>query len=231
MRIIDDPEFSSALGRGMLFAVLSSSLGLLSGLGLAHLMYRGFRGLNTFRVILCLPLAIPPIAIGSMWKLLVSPSIGPVSYYMGKIGIAYDITMNAQQAFATTLLIDLWHWLPFSSLVLLSGLVAIPRDILEAADIDGASGWHKWRKVILPMIVSQCLIVILIRFMDSFRIFDEVYMLTAGGPGSATRYLSLYLYNLILRSWDIGYGLALSTVFFFIVEWTCFALFRVIGKR
>jgi len=227
--LVFDQEFITSLVRGVTFSISSALGGLFSGLVLALILYKRFKGVSFFKVVMCLPLAIPPIAIGSMWKLMLNPQVGPIPYYLSKIGITYNITADSGQAFLTTLLLDVWHWLPLSALVLLAGLSTIPRDVIEAADVDGAEGISKFRHVILPMIKYECLLVVLIRFMDSFRIFDEVWMLTAGGPGSATRYLSIYLYSLVLRGWNMGYGAAFSLVFFYIIEVFSWILFRTIS--
>jgi multiple sugar transport system permease protein len=152
-----------------------------------------------------------------MWKLLVYPAIGPLPYYLAKLGLIWDISTNSTVALLTTVLMDTWHWLPFSVLIILAGLSGVPLAILESAAIDGVSGIKKLTHIMLPMIKFELLLVILFRGMDSFRIFDEIWMLTGGGPGSATRYLSVSLYMLTLKGWDIGLGSAFSTLFLYII--------------
>ena len=229
--LVNDIEFTSSFLRGVAFSAACVLVQLWLGLGVAFILFRGFKGISLFRVILCLPLAIPPIAIGSMWKLMMNPGIGPVPYLLRKVGILYDYTGNAFQAFVTTILMDTWHWTPFVALVLLAGLSAIPRETIESAEVDGASPWQMLRYVYLPLIKHECLLVILLRFMDAFRIFDEVWMLTTGGPGSATRYLSISLYTLILKGWDMGYGAAISLVFLYVIIVLSWILFKVITVK
>lgn len=181
------------------------------------------------RTILCIPLAAPPIVIGTMWKLMLNPDVGPLPYLLRRLGIEFNIGQNSTHAFLATILMDMWHWTPLVALILLSGLVSIPPELYEAAEVDGAATIHKLRYVTIPLIKQEFLIATLIRFMDSLRIFDEVWMLTAGGPGGATQYLGIYIYRLVLSQWDLGYGSAISIVSLYMVIVTSMILFRVIS--
>jgi multiple sugar transport system permease protein len=199
-----------------------------AGIIVALIIHRRFRGESIFKVILTLPLAIPPVAIGSMWKLLVYPAIGPLPYYLSKIGISWDITKSATNSFATTVIMDTWHWLPFSVLIILAGLTGIPKEILESAAVDGASGLRRLWYIIFPSIKFELMLVVLFRGMDAFRIFDEIWMLTGGGPGNTTRYLSVSLYMLVLKGWDIGLGSAFSALFLYIIIVLSWILYKII---
>jgi len=229
--LVNDSEFLNSFIRGVIFAFTGIVIQLLVGLATAFVIYRRFRGAAIFKVILTLPLAIAPVAVGSMWRLMVYPGIGPIPYYLEHfLGIDWNITQNSDIAFATTIIMDTWHWLPLVALILLAGIAAVPSDILESADVDGVSNMQKLRHVFLPLIRYEVALVVLLRGMDAFRIFDEIWMLTAGGPGSSTRYLSVSLYTMILKGWDIGYGAAVSVIFLYVIIVVCWVLYQAVTR-
>ena len=194
-------------------------------------MLRKFKGNIAFRVILTLPLAVAPIAVGSMWRIMMFPGLGPIPYYLKHfLGLNWDMTTSSSTAFATTVMMDTWHWLPLAALILLSGLASIPQAMLESAAIDGVNILQKLRFIYLPLIRFEILFVVLLRGMDAFRIFDEVWMLTGGGPGNTTRFLSVSLYTLILRGWDMGYGAAISLVYLYVIIVMCWILFQAVMR-
>jgi multiple sugar transport system permease protein len=229
--LVNDSAFLGSLTLGTLFAFTGVVIQLLIGLATAFIIHRRFRGVGVFKVILTLPLAIAPVAVGSMWRLMMYPGIGPIPYYMERLlGIDWDITASSDIAFATTIIMDTWHWLPFVALILLAGIEKVPLDILESAEVDGVSNWQKLMHIFLPLIKYEVALVVLLRAMDAFRIFDEIWMLTGGGPGSATRYLSVLLYTLILRGWDIGYGATVSIIFLYIIIVVSWILYQIIAR-
>ncbi|MEM3610401.1 MAG: sugar ABC transporter permease [Nitrososphaerales archaeon] len=215
--LLEDSDIISSLLRGVTFSILTTFFSVSIGLALAFLMYKEFKGNTFLRVVICLPLGLPYITIGSMWKLMCNPSIGIIPFLLKNFGISYDISSNGVQAFITTLFMDLWHWIPLTALILLAALTSIPKHMLEAAEVDGANMFQKLRYIYLPMISGDLLFAALIRFMDSLRIFDEVWMLTGGGPGTSTRYMSIALYSIVLKRWDIGYGAAISMFFAYFI--------------
>ena len=231
VNLLRDPDINSSFLRGFSFSILTTVLSLILGLGIAFLMAKDFRGNKLFRVIVCLPLAIPYITVGSVWKLMCNPNIGVIPYFLRTLGIVYDISSDGFQAFITTVIIDLWHWTPLVALVLLAALTSISKSILEAAEIDGATKLQKLKYIYLPLISSDILFVILIRLMDSLKIFDEVWMLTGGGPGTSTRYISIALYSIVLKRWDMGYGAAISMVFAYIIIFLSWIMNKILQVR
>jgi multiple sugar transport system permease protein len=226
--LVNDMEFWNSLRRSLAFSGAAVTFQTIAGFGIALLLKRGFRGMRLFHIILCMPLAIPPIAVGAIWRLMLVPGVGIAWYWLKTLGITFDYSTTGLHAWIATVVMDGWHWLPFSTLVLLAGIVSIPPGIVEAADLDGASGWKRIWHIVLPMIKYELLLVILMRFTDAFKIFDEVWMMTMGGPGSATRYMSVYVARLILTAWDMGYGATMSVVFFIIAEVFAWVLFKVV---
>jgi len=229
VKILGDEMFANALLRGILFSLSCVSIQIIIGFIIALFLQKVSGKLSTIaRVVLCIPLAAPPIVIGTMWKLMLNPDVGPLPFILRIIGVHFNIGQNPAHAFFATVLMDTWHWTPLVALILLSGLVSIPPELYEVADVNGATMLHKLRYVTIPLIKQEFLIAALIRFMDSLRIFDEVWMLTAGGPGGATQYLGIYIYRLVLSQWDLGYGSAVSIVSLYLIVVVSMILFRVI---
>lgn len=205
------------------FAILSQ---LILGYLLAQLLTRDFPGKTVFRVIHTIPLMVAPIAVGAIWRLLTIPGLGPVPFFLDRwFDFDYRIGQYAGQAFLTTVLMDVWHWTPFVTLTMLAGLTSIPKEPREAAQVDGANGWQVFRFITLPYMKPVILSTLFIRIMDALRTVDEVWMLTGGGPGAATRYTGIHIFRVVFPQTDYGYGSAMSllTLYFTIV--LCWFLF------
>ena len=229
-KLMNDPKFMDALSKGLLFVVVTCSVEITLGLLIASLLSRKFVGRGILRTLLTLPLAMAPIAIGSMWILITRPAVGPVSYWLNKLGMSYDISESAFQAFLTTVIMDVWHWTPFVILTFLAGLTSLPQEPLEAARIDGAGPWKTFRYVTLPLLKPVLVTIIFIRIMDTFRIYDEVWALTTGGPGTATKYVSIYLVRLVLAQNEYGYGAGMSVFLLYLTIVMCWLLLNLITR-
>jgi len=229
-KLMNDPKFMDALSKGLLFVVVTCSVEITLGLLIATLLSRKFVGRGILRTLLTLPLAMAPIAIGSMWILITRPAVGPVSYWLNKLGMSYDISESAFQAFLTTVIMDVWHWTPFVILTFLAGLTSLPQEPLEAARIDGAGPWKTFRYVTLPLLKPVLVTIIFIRIMDTFRIYDEVWALTTGGPGTATKYVSIYLVRLVLAQNEYGYGAGMSVFLLYLTIVMCWLLLNLITR-
>lgn len=194
-RLVFDEPFLASLGRTALFAFLAVTIELTLGFLLAQTLIKPFPGRVVFRTLYTLPLIMAPIAVGATWRLLTIPGFGPIPYYLDKwFNYDYRIATYGNQAFATVLLMDIWHWTPFVTLTLLAGLTAMPKEPMEQAQVDGANRWQTFFYLTIPMMMPIILTTVFIRLMDALRVVDEVYMLTNGGPGDATRlYRHLYL--------------------------------------
>ncbi|MCB9108643.1 MAG: sugar ABC transporter permease [Anaerolineales bacterium] len=228
-RLVFDPEFLRSLWYTIQFTFWSVSISLILGFMLAQLLIKDFPGKTFFRVVHALPLMIAPIAVGALWRLMVIPGFGPLWYGLEEgLGFKYRIGASGTQAFLTTIFMDVWHWTPFVTLTMLAGLSAIPQEPKEAAMVDGASTWQVYRYITIPMMMPIILTTVFIRIMDALRIVDEVFMLTGGGPGDATRYIGLHIFRVVFPKTDYGYGSATSllTLYFTIVF--CWLLFVAI---
>lgn len=228
-KLMFDSSFMHSLGIGLTFVVVTCSIETLLGLVIAIFLTNEFVGKGVFRTILTLPLAIAPITIGSIWVLMTNPDIGPLPYILHKFGIDYNIGVNAKQAFFTVVFMDIWHWTPFVTLTLLAGLTSFPKEPFEAAKVDGANKWQTLRYITLPLLTPVILTMLFIRIMDTFRIFDEVWMLTGGGPGTATRFVSIDVVRRVLVSTDYGYGSSMSVFLLYLTIVMCWLLLNIIS--
>ncbi len=149
-------------------------------------------------------------------------------------GFEYRIATYPAQAFITIILMDIWHWTPFVTLTLLAGLLAVPKEPVEQAQVDGANRWQVFQYVTIPMMMPVLLTVVFIRLMDALRVVDEVFMLTGGGPGTATQLVGIYIWRVVFPKTDYGYGSAMSLVvlyFTIVLSWLLYIALSRIGKR
>lgn len=234
-QLVFDAAFLGSVGRTFVFMVTTVSTELVLGFALAGLLVRDFPGKAFFRTIHALPLMVAPIVVGAVWKLLVVPGFGPVPYYLQKwFGIDYNIGRYSGQAFWTTVAMDVWHWTPFVTLTLLAGLSAMPKEPFESAKVDGANRFQQFRFLTIPLLMPIILTTAFLRIMDALRIVDEVFMLTGGGPGVATRYAGLHIWRVVFPQTAYGYGSAMSLLLLYITILLCWFLFTSMtqsGKR
>jgi multiple sugar transport system permease protein len=226
-RLVFDPLFLNALGVTIRFTFFAVASELVIGFLLANVLARDFFGKTIFRIIHTIPLMIAPIAVGAIWRLMTIPGFGPVPYFLDRwFDVTFNIGTNADQAFYSILIMDIWHWTPFVTLTMLAGLTAMPKEPQESAMVDGANRWQIFRHIILPLMRPVILTTVFIRVMDALRTVDEINMLTnGGGPGTATRTLGIHIFRVVFPQTDYGYGSAMSllTLYFTIVA--CWLLF------
>ncbi len=234
-RLVFDQAFLSSLWITIKFTFWAVLSEMVLGFLLAQLLTREFPGKAFFRTIHALPLMVAPIAVGATWRLMMIPGFGPVPYYLQQwFHIDYNIGRYSGQAFWTTVLMDVWHWTPLVTLTLLAGLISLPREPFESAQVDGANAFQIFRYLTLPMIRPVMLTTLFIRIMDALRIVDEVWMLTGGGPGAATRYTGIHLWREVFPKTDYGYGSAMSMLllyFTIVLSWLLFVAITSRGSR
>ena len=214
-RLATDRFFFSALGHTVIYAVVALTFEFLLGLGLAVLLDRSLRGRAIFRAVLLIPMMIPPVVVGVVWRLMLNADFGAINGTLSRLGVdtkGFTWTASPNLALASVIAVDIWQWTPFMFLVLLAGLQAIPQEPYEAAMIDGAGPFQTFRHVTLPLLRPAILVALLLRTMDLLRVFDQIFILTEGGPGFATETVSLYIYRAAFRFFDFGYAAAMSFV-------------------
>src|SRR5215208_6771735 len=214
-RLASDNFFLTAMVHTFVYAAVALTCEFLLGLALALLLNKQIRGRGLFRASLLVPMMLPAVVVGVVWRLLLNPNFGAVNGTLRQFGINTESltwTASPRLAMLSVIAVDVWQWTPFVFLVLLAGLQAIPQEPYEAALIDGSSRWQTFRHVTLPLLKPSILIVLLLRTMDLLRVFDQIFILTEGGPGFATETISLYIYRTAFRFFDFRYAAAMSFV-------------------
>lgn len=229
-----DPRFWGSLGHTAFFAVASVSLELIIGLWLALALNRAFRGRGLVRAAVLIPWAIPTVVSALLWRFMFEGQTGIVnSLLVGSGVLAEPIVwfIHASAAWVPVVLADVWKTTPFVALLLLAGLQNIDSSLYEAARIDGASAWRQFRHVTLPLLKPAILVALIFRTLDAFRVFDLIYALTGGGPGTSTEPIALYTFNVLLQNLQFGYGSALSVIVFVITFSLALLYIRFLGAE
>jgi multiple sugar transport system permease protein len=187
------------------------------------------RGQTFYRMVFILPLLIPGIVVGAIWKLLLNPDFGFMNQILDFIGLdPLDWLGDSRTALLSVIIVDVWHWTPFCFLLLLAGIEGLPQDIYESAKVDGARPMQLLAWITLPLMMPTILVTAVFRFIVAFKVFDEVYLLTGGGPGTSTEVISFTIYQRFFSEDRAGYGSAISVAVIFLV---CLMLVVALGAR
>jgi ABC-type sugar transport system permease subunit len=223
-----------SLGYTLYFVALSVTLEFWIGLGMALAMFHAFKLKGVLRAIVIVPWAVPAIIQASMWRWMFHPDVGVISDILIKLGVIsapLNFLGNSLLAMHSVILADVWKTSSFMAILLFAGLAAIPQDIYDSAKVDGARGWLRFRRITLPMMLPIILVALLFRTMDAFRVFDLVYGLTGGGPGTTTEVLSTFSYKYYFSYHNFGKGSALAIVTFLILVAMSLFYIRSLQKR
>ncbi|MCK0164562.1 sugar ABC transporter permease [Marinobacter sp. S6332] len=215
--VLADERLRDSLVRQFVFSGFVLLIQIPLGIGVALMMPRsGIKG-SLCLILIAIPLLIPWNVVGTIWQIFARGDIGLFGWGINQLGIDYNYTGDTLDAWLTVLLMDVWHWTPLVALLCYSGLRAIPEAFYQAAEIDRASKWAVFRYIQLPRLKSVLIIAVLLRFMDSFMIYIEPFVLTGGGPGSSTTFLSQTLTTMAIGQFDLGRAAAFSLIYFLIV--------------
>jgi glycerol transport system permease protein len=226
--VLADRRLHDALWRQFLFSGLVLLIEIPLGVLIALAMPKRGWAASLCLVLLALPLLIPWNVIGTIWIIFTRPDIGLFGVLVNGLGVQFDHTAAPLDAWITVMLMEVWHWTPLVVLLAYAGLRAIPEAYYQAARIDGASAWSVFRYIQLPKMRGVLTIAILLRFMDSFLIYAEPFVLTGGGPGNATTFLSIYLVKLAVGQFDLGPAAAFSIIYFLIVLLVCWLFYQAL---
>ncbi|UZP68542.1 sugar ABC transporter permease [Desulfovibrio mangrovi] len=226
--VLSDSRLHEALWRQLLFSGLVLLIEMPLGIGIALMMPKKGWGSSACLVVLALPLLIPWNVIGTIWIIFTRPDIGLFGAAINNFGIPFDHTASPVDAWVTVMLMEVWHWTPLVALLAYAGLRAIPEAYYQAAKIDGASAWAIFRYIQLPKMRGVLTIALLLRFMDSFLIYAEPFVLTGGGPGNSTTFLSIYLVKVAVGQFDLGPAAAFSLIYFLIVLLFCWLFYQAL---
>jgi glycerol transport system permease protein len=230
-QVLHSARFHEALVRQLFFTGLILAIEIPLGLAIALTMPRRGPWVSVCLVLMALPLLIPWNVVGAMWNIFALPDIGLLGKLMNGLGFNYNYTRQPLSAWFTVVLMDVWHWTSLVTLLCYAGLVAIPDAYYQAAKIDSASPWAVFRYIQLPKLKHVLTIAILLRFMDSFMIYTEVVVLTGGGPGNATTFLSIDLVKMALGQFDLGPAAAMSIIYFLIILFLSWLFYTVMMRK
>ncbi|WP_119259105.1 carbohydrate ABC transporter permease [Shinella zoogloeoides] len=215
--VLESDRFWEALGRNLLFSAIILALEIPLGILIALNMPKKGLGVPVCLVLMALPLLIPWNVVGTIWQVFGRVDIGLLGRVLDGLGFSYNYVNNVFDAWVTLIVMDVWHWTSLVVLLCYAGLVSIPEAYYQAAKIDGASRWAVFRYIQLPKMKRVLLIAFLLRFMDSFMIYTEPFVVTGGGPGNSTTFLSIDLVKMAIGQFDLGPAAAMSIIYFLII--------------
>jgi len=210
--------FWVALKNTIIFVVLAVVLEVVIGTALAIFFHSDLKGIKIFRTIILLPMLLPPITVALTWKMMYDYEFGIINYLLGWFGIApVEWLSSADLALFSIIITDVWQWTPFVFLIILASLQALPEEIYESARVCGANAAQCLRYMTIPLLKPAIILVLLLRTIDTFQVFEKMYVLTGGGPGDSTETITFYIYRYGFRYFETGYATAASIVLVAIV--------------
>lgn len=213
-----DPRFWNSLRFTVLYVFVVVTTELFLGLLLAYILNERIRFRNFFRVVFLFPMAAPPIGVAFMWRMLLNPDAGIVVKIMNRLGINVVRWLTDAKLTPFVLMsVDIWEWTPFMFLGLLAAFQSLPMELYDAAQVDGAARFQTFRFITFPLLLPIMITLVLLRAIDAFKLFELVFGITGGGPGTSTESLSYYVYTVGFQYFDLGYACSLSWVFLGIV--------------
>jgi glycerol transport system permease protein len=230
-QVLHSDRFHAALLRQLLFTGIVLAIEIPLGLAIALAMPRRGVWVSVCLVLMALPLLIPWNVVGAMWNIFALPDLGLLGKMVNSLGFHYNYTRQPLGAWFTVVLMDVWHWTSLVALLCYAGLVAIPDAYYQAAKIDGAGPWAVFRHIQLPKLKHVLTIAVLLRFMDSFMIYTEVVVLTGGGPGNATTFLSIDLVKMALGQFDLGPAAAMSLIYFLVILFFSWLFYTLMMRK
>jgi glycerol transport system permease protein len=228
--VLGDERLQDSLIRQFMFSGAVLVIQIPLGIGVALMMPKSGIKASLCLILIAIPLLVPWNVVGTIWQIFARGDIGLFGWGLNELGFDYNYTANTVDAWLTVLLMDVWHWTPLVALLCYSGLRAIPEAFYQAAEIDRASQWAVFRYIQLPRLKSVLIIAVLLRFMDSFMIYIEPFVLTGGGPGSSTTFLSQTLTTMAIGQFDLGRASAFSLIYFLIVLLISWLFFTAITQ-
>jgi len=222
---LQDSRFVEAFLRQIAFSLSVLSVEIPLGIVIARGMPRSGWLASLLLVLLAIPLLIPWNVVGTIWQLFARSDIGLLGVALNQLGISYNYTENPVDAWLTVLAMDIWHWTSLVALLAFAGLSSVPTAYYQAAELDGASSWQVFRYIQLPRLRNVLIIAILLRLIDSFMIYTEPFVLTGGGPGNTTTFLSQYLATMAVGQFDLGPAAAFSVIYFLFTLLFCWIFY------
>lgn len=230
-RLLNDGRFWDSFWKTLAYVALAAGLELLLGLAVALALQNITRGKNWMRVAFAFPMLLPPIAVSFTWKMLFDFNKGPINNFLESIGLERVTWLAGQRsAIISLVIVDLWQWTPFIVLAALAALESLPVELYEAATVDGASRWDMLLHITLPLVQPYLVAIVLLRAIDCFKVFDTIYILTGGGPGTATELLTFYAYVAGFRPFNMGFTATISWAILIIMSIVFFLFLRAFRR-
>jgi multiple sugar transport system permease protein len=225
-RLFVDERFQWALLRTLYFTVLAVFFPMVLGIAAAVCFHREFPFRGLARTIFILPMMATPVAVALVWTMMFHPQLGVLNYLLTSAGLpASEWSYNAVSVIPTLVLVETWQWTPLVMLIVLGGLASLPQDPYEAAKLDGASSWQMFRHITLPLVWPHIIVALVIRTIDALKAFDTIFVISNGGPGTASETLNIFLYQTAFAYYDMGYASAVTVVFFALILLISLVLF------
>jgi multiple sugar transport system permease protein len=224
-----DQEFIHSLRVTLLFVVVTVAVETILGMTIALLVTRETSRGRVVRSLLLIPMVMTPVVVGVLWRMLFNPDFGLFNYILSLFGADPTKLLwlgSPSLALWAVMITDIWEWTPFVVLCFVAALTSLPVDTFKAARVDGASAWATFWRLTLPLLKPVILVTVLLRFLDAFKVVDTIYVMTAGGPGNATKLLSFFIYETGLKYFNIGYASTVSWLFIILMFVLTFYLIR-----
>lgn len=233
LHLFADQRYLNSLGLTLLFTALSVSASMVLGFLLALLVQKPFKGKNLTLALLTLPMIMTPVVSALMWRFFFfEPSVGLVNWFLGILGIKGPAWVaTSPWAFISVVIVNTWFMTPFVMLIMEASLSSIPKEPLEAAMLDGAGYWKRIFYVVIPLIKRTILFTLIFRITIDYRTFDIVYTMTGGGPAFDTQVLSIWVYNVALRTFEVGYANAGATVMMLVIGGLCLGILALAVRK
>ena len=216
--LFQDERFLDSIRITFFFTVLAVVIPVFLGTAAALVFHREFPYRGVLRTIFVMPMMATPVAVALVWKMMFHPQLGVLNYLLSLFGIPPSAwVFSPETVIPTLVMVEVWHWTPLVMLIVLGGLAGLPREPYESAVIDGANGWHMFRFITLPLLWPYIMIALIIRTIDALKVFDIIFVISEGGPGTASETLNIFLYLQAFQFYKIGYSSAVVVIFFAII--------------
>jgi len=217
-RLFSDARFHDSIWRTLYFTALAVVIPVVLGVAAALAFNRKFPLRGLARTIFILPMMATPVAVALVWTMMFHPQLGVLNWMLSQFGIPPSMWVyDADTVIPTLVMVEVWHWTPLVMLLVLGGLASLPVDPYEAAKIDGATSWQAFRYITLPLLAPFIMVAVIIRTIDALKAFDTIYVITQGGPGTASETINIFLYLNAFAYYNMGYASAVVVVFFALI--------------
>jgi multiple sugar transport system permease protein len=218
IKLFSDQRFLESVGRTFWFTALAVIFPIGLGTAAAVIFHREFPWRGVLRTIFIMPMMATPVAVALVWTMMFHPQLGVLNYLLSLMGIApFAWVYDPNTVIFTLILVEVWHWTPLVMLIVLGGMAALPSDPYDSATIDGATDWQMFRFITFPLILPYIMVAVVIRTIDALKVFDTIFVITQGGPGTASETLNIFLYLQAFQFYNLGYASAVVVVFFIII--------------